>query len=30
MEPITVIDYVGEFANFIFIAELNAFKHLND
>lgn len=30
MEPITVIDYVGEFANLIFIAELNAFKHLND
>ena len=30
MEPITVIDYVGEFANLIFIAELNALKHLND
>ena len=30
MEPITVIDYVGEFANLIFIAELNTFKHLND
>ena len=30
MEPITVIDYVGEFANLIFIAEPNAFKQFND
>ena len=30
MELITIFDYVCAFANLIFIAELNALKHLND
>jgi len=30
MEPITIIDYVGAFANLILIAEPNACKQFNN